>query len=202
MKRLILSVCLGLAFAAQVPERVAAGGTLGLCVCGSCGSCGGCGICIRPYNAFTPVLCGTTCGVGCAQPPCGCPGGCGMPGYGPGMAYGPMMGGPVGPYAYYPGPMNPPGQMPQAAAPLPQAPEQLPPAASEQPATSPKPLNNNVGAIYPQNRMPYPNVIPAGYYPMSYPAYYGYGYQAPMGYQPMMSNYGQAGYYPGPPRAQ
>jgi hypothetical protein len=56
----------------------------GLC-CGGCGKC--CStFCVRQYNAFTPVCCGSVTCMGCTPFSCGGPGcggpGCGGPGYG------------------------------------------------------------------------------------------------------------------------
>jgi hypothetical protein len=74
-------------------------GALGLIPHGCCfGCCCGCKVCIRPYNAFTPVVCGHLCADGCF--PFGlssCGGGfagygggcCGFPAYG-GDACGPL----------------------------------------------------------------------------------------------------------------
>jgi hypothetical protein len=64
-----LLACAGLATPTQA-------GSFGLFYCGRHGS--ECAVCIRPYNAFTPVLCGDVGGYGgCGQ------GGCGQGGYGP-----------------------------------------------------------------------------------------------------------------------
>jgi hypothetical protein len=70
--------------------------------CWPCGGCSGCGkccgmICIRPYNAFSPVASGSMCFDGC-NPFCGggCPGG--YPGMCPGGCRGPGPGGYAGGY--------------------------------------------------------------------------------------------------------
>jgi hypothetical protein len=171
MKKLLLFAILGLAALIQVPGTTRAG-TFGLFTHGCCGGCG-CGVCIRPYNAFSPVFCGTVCSDCCCpswpQPGhggCG-PGGCdGAPGPMISMMPGPMMSGPMMPSLMpYPTPGKPPEPLP---APL-TAPtnNQLPTAMPKGPVTA---------GMYP-GMMPYGMVQPVGYYPMYYPGYnYGYGY--------------------------
>jgi hypothetical protein len=47
----------------SIPVRA---GTFGLCIHRKChGCCGGCSVCIRPYNAFTPVVSGCLIADGC-----------------------------------------------------------------------------------------------------------------------------------------
>jgi hypothetical protein len=198
MKKLLLTAILGLAALIQVPGRTSAG-AFGLFTGQSC--CGGCGccVCIRPYNAFTPVLCGTIysdcCWPSCGPQPghCGCGPTCGdgMPGPMVPMAFGPMMPGPIMPGAMAPGALKPGALSPAPTAPGQVAPELIPaplkpPTGIEKPTAMPK---GPTTAAFP-GMMPYGMVQPAGYYPMYYPAYnYGYGY----GYAPMMPSY--SGYY-------
>ena len=170
MKKLLLTAFLGLALSFMGANPVDAGcSTFGLFTCGSCnGGCNGCGILIRPYNAFTPVLCGLPCGGGCQQ---GCgqggcnpsrcaPGGCNTGGCNTG---GCAAGGCAslqgfGPYANNPNAMVPPAKMPVAYR---------------------QPQNQNqqqTAANANQNRLNSAgsNVYPVSYYPMPTPAYYGY----------------------------
>jgi hypothetical protein len=65
--------------------------------CGLHHCCGACAtLCVKPYNAFSPVCCGTICCDGCLPLSCGQQGGMcgGQMGYGP-MCGGPMCGGPM-----------------------------------------------------------------------------------------------------------
>jgi hypothetical protein len=213
MKKLLLTTILGLAGLFQVPGIVSAGDAFGLFTCGCCRKCG-CEVCIRPYNAFTPVLCGTICADNCF-PSCGNQCGCGPMGYGmqgqmpPGpmvpMAPVPpqMMPGQMAPelpqgYPSMPGQMAPslnqsiPGAVPEGAEklPAPKAPQPLPePMASpgNNMVPSPMPRGPAMTRAYP-GMMPYGMVQPVGYYPVYYPCYW-YGY----GYAPMMPTVG--GYY-------
>ena len=59
MNKLLLSALLGLATVALTPALSQAG-TFGLFYCGHC-CCSKCNFCVRPYNAFTPVVCGCLC---------------------------------------------------------------------------------------------------------------------------------------------
>lgn len=127
MNKLLPTAVLGLLALGLAAPQARAGKFFGLCPC-SCGHCCGCNLCIKPYNAFSPVFSGCMClGDNCA-PPCGPPapppcGGCAMvpgdpgamammpyaypmPGYGapmmmPMMAYGGMQPGYMP--MYYPG---------------------------------------------------------------------------------------------------
>jgi hypothetical protein len=83
MKKLLLSIALGLSALAVTPEASKAG-TFGLFTCGGCG-CSSCCFCVRPYNAFTPVCSGNITCMGCMPFCCPTPGYNGMmvqPGYG------------------------------------------------------------------------------------------------------------------------
>jgi hypothetical protein len=152
MKRLVLAAALGLAAVAWTP--VAQAKTFGLFTCGwcggGCGKCCGCSLCIRQYNAFTPVCCGTVTGLGCVNP---------------GMGYGPYGPGPYGPGGYGPEcqcgclDLHYMGQV-----------GMLPPPVA--------PMNAPALAAYPAPQMPYNGVQPAGYLaPAFYP---GYAAPAPM----------------------
>jgi hypothetical protein len=170
MKKMLPTALAALALMG-LPARPASAHTFGLfphsCGCGSCG----CNFCIRPYNAFSPVCCGTVYCDGCTPFGCGAPG-ClpysGFPGCGPGgccdggIVSQPM---PTGASQMYPTgavPAMPVAPVPQALPnPLPKG----PPAAS---------------AGFGQ-----PGIYPVSYSPGYYPAY-GYGY----GYVPQMPAYG------------
>jgi hypothetical protein len=66
-------------------------GALGLIPHGCCfGCCCGCKVCIRPYNAFTPVVCGTLCADGCFPFSANGGGACGGMGAYGGSACGPL----------------------------------------------------------------------------------------------------------------
>ncbi len=201
MKRLLLIVILGLAGLTQVPGTASALGTFGLFTC--CGCRNGCGgeVCIRPYNAFSPVLCGTLycdgcfpfAGSPCARSPMPCC--CGMP-----MAGGPMvpmapmppngmMPGPMPPNGMMPGPMPPAGMMPgpMRAPPIMPMPGQGTPPKTPEPLPPPTPGRANIQAANPMpmgpgapGMLPYGMVYPVSYYPMYYPAY---------SYPPMMPGY-------------
>lgn len=84
MKKLLLSIALGLAALSVTPSASQAG-TFGLFTCSSCCGCSSsCNFCVRPYNAFTPVCCGNITCMGC-MPFCPMPGYSGMmvpPAYG------------------------------------------------------------------------------------------------------------------------
>lgn len=204
MKKLLITI-LGLAGLFQVPGIVSASDAFGLFTCGCCRKCG-CEVCIRPYNAFSPVLCGTICGDNCfpcGGNQCGCgPVGYGMPGHMPPgpmvpMAPNPMMQGMPGEMAPplprgVPVPQAIPGAVPQVPEPLraPKAPQPLPePMATpgNNMVPSPMPRGPAMTGAYP-GMMPYGMVQPVGYYPVYYPGYW-YGY----GYAPMMPTVG--GYY-------
>jgi len=152
--------------------------------CNDC--CGKCcaTICLRPYNAFTPVCCGSLCCDGCASMmfggmylpnPCGAglPGPSGWPGLGgwAGATY------PYGPVASYPMPLP---NAPAAPTVVPGAPGAAPsatPPAFKAPAptpiesTPPKGDTTSQAVPYP---MAYGAVHYAGYYPGYMPAP-GYG---------------------------
>lgn len=100
MKKLLSSAMLALAVSAFVTAESFAGCCFGLCYrhCGCCGC--GAKFCVRQYNAFSPVCCGTVFCDGC------CPFGSGG-GYGPGPGYG---GGPCA-GGMCPGMMNYSGMM-------------------------------------------------------------------------------------------
>jgi hypothetical protein len=88
MKRLLTVAVFALLACAGLATPTFAG-SFGLFSCGR--HCDKCAVCIRPYNAFTPVLCGDVTGYtsgGCGQGGCG-QGGCGQGGCGQG-AYGPI----------------------------------------------------------------------------------------------------------------
>jgi hypothetical protein len=92
MKNLLTSAVLALAVSGFVTASSFAGCTFGLCTHHGCGCCGcGAKFCVRQYNAFSPVCCGTVFCDGC------CPfgSGCGPGAYGPGFAgaCGPCAGG-------------------------------------------------------------------------------------------------------------
>ena len=82
MKRLLTGAVFALLACAGLATPTFAG-SFGLFFCGR--HCDQCAVCIRPYNAFTPVLCGDVTGYtggGCGQGGCG-QGGCGQGAYGP-----------------------------------------------------------------------------------------------------------------------
>ena len=93
MRSLFRSTLLALAatLAAAAPA-LAGWRTFGLFTCHRC-CCKSCTFCVRPYNAFSPVACGSLALSGCmpfGQPGCGpCGGGPGMIPYG-GMPCGPL----------------------------------------------------------------------------------------------------------------
>jgi hypothetical protein len=91
MKKLLSSAVLALVVSGVVTAQSFAGCCFGLCYrhCGCCGC--GASFCVRQYNAFSPVCCGTVFCDGC------CPfgNGCGYGGYGMGPC-GPGMCGPGG----------------------------------------------------------------------------------------------------------
>lgn len=65
MNKLLRAGLLGLAVLTVVSVPVQAR-TFGLCIRHKCRSCcDGCSVCIRPYNAFTPVVSGTLIADGC-----------------------------------------------------------------------------------------------------------------------------------------
>jgi hypothetical protein len=139
--------------------RPASAGAFGLIPhCGGCGCCG-CNFCIRQYNAFSPVCCGTVYCDGCA-PLGSCGPGCfnygGLPASGPWGCLNGSCSSQLPPGGVLPsGPSGPilqtlPNPMPKG-----------PPEAS---------------AGYGQ-----PSVYSAGYRPAFYPGY-GYGYAPPPGY--------------------
>lgn len=211
MKRLLLVAILGLAALFQLPGRVSASGAFGLFTCGGCCKKCGCEVCIRPYNAFSPVLCGSICVDNCfpfVGPQCACAPRMGGPmGLPPApmvpLAPGPYGPGPYGPGAYAPAPYGPAPLPPmQAPAPLPgpggapasppgAAPAPLGTPANPEPLRQPKDGQNMT--YQGMGMMPYGMVQPAAYYPYSYPGYMPY-YQpivpmAPMYPYPMMPQY-------------
>ncbi len=189
MKRLLLAALVGLGAWLQIPSQVMASGAFGLFTCGGCCKKCGCEVCIRPYNAFSPVLCGSICVDNCfpfSGPQCACAPPMGHP---MGMPVAPMVPFAPAPYgaapygaAPWPGPMPPvqgaapmPGHNPatpvpgQPSAPPPPVgtpgnPEQLKPPTDGQTIAS-------KGMVQPANYYPYP-------YPYQYPGYLPY-------YQPM-----------------
>ena len=90
MKRLWTAAAFALLACAGLATPTFAGGSFGLFYCGRC--CNQGAVCIRPYNAFTPVLCGDVtgyggCGQGGCSPiaaPCAYGYGCGQGGCGAG----------------------------------------------------------------------------------------------------------------------
>ena len=175
MKKLI--TCALLAFAASSLAAVPsyAGCCFGLCKhhCGCCGC--GAKFCVRQYNAFSPVCCGTVFCDGC------CPFGSG--GYG---GYGPGFGGGCGPCAggVCPGMLNysgimscPPGgcadgaclgSLPAADPAAPASPSATTPAGSN-PVVTPSPLpaeSNATPTSHVINDRPIQNTA---YRPVSYP---------------------------------
>lgn len=81
MKKFLTAALLALAVSGLSAVPSFAWGTFGLiphgCCCGCCCSCN---VCIRPYNAFSPVCCGSLCCDGCMPFSGGaCGNGCGIP---------------------------------------------------------------------------------------------------------------------------
>jgi hypothetical protein len=175
MKKLIISALLAFAASSLVAVPSFAGCCFGLCKhhCGCCGC--GAKFCVRQYNAFSPVCCGTVFCDGC------CPFGSG--GYGPGF------GGGCGPCAdgVCPGMMNysgimscppggcadgaclgslPAGDPADGAAP---AKTSTPASASGNPVVTPSPLPGQTSAMptsHPINDRPIQNTA---FRPVSYP---------------------------------
>ncbi len=152
MKKLTLAAILSLAVAA-VWTTPSPAWTFGLIVHHGCCGCGchGCGfnICCRPYNAFTPVCCGTLCCDGCC--PINMGGGCG-----------PAMAGPCGPCDG--GACGAPGL---GAL----------PAVGSLPSTDCAPIASSMPTASPSNGMN-PAVPSAAYATSFYPGYV-YGMQPP-----------------------
>jgi hypothetical protein len=92
MRPLFRSTLLALAASLAAAAPALAGHTFGLFTCHRC-CCKSCMFCVRPYNAFSPVACGSLALSGCM--PFGQPG-CGPCGGYPGMI--PFGGMPCGPY--------------------------------------------------------------------------------------------------------
>jgi hypothetical protein len=123
MKKLLTAAVLAVGLIG-LSARPAPAGAFGLFYCHSCCCCGGCNVCLRPYNAFTPVVCGNLCCDGCVP---FCPTGayagaaCGPVGAGPLMGPGCDGGGCYGqlpPVSYGPGdgPEGVIGMVPQGPA--------------------------------------------------------------------------------------
>jgi hypothetical protein len=160
MKKILSAALVTLALTG-LSARPASAGAFGLIPHGGCCGCCGCNFCIRQYNAFSPVCCGTVYCDGCMPFGSGAPGCLGYSGFPASGPWNCLDGSCVG--------QLPPAEvMPAApAAPplqsLPSAMPKGPPAATAGPAQ--------------------PGVYSAGYRPAFYPGYgYGYGYapQAPV----------------------
>jgi hypothetical protein len=190
MKRLLFVAALGLAVLLQIPGRSSASGAFGLFTCGGCCKKCGCEVCIRPYNAFSPVLCGSICVDNCfplSGPQCACAPPMGAPWP---MPIAPMTPFAPGPWGGAMPPMQGPAPMPypQGAAPMPGALPAVPPQG--QPAAPPPvgapnnpeplkpPMPGQTIASGPQGTMPYGMVQPVNHNP--------YGYQGYVPYYPQM----------------
>jgi hypothetical protein len=163
MKKLLPSAVLALVVSGFVTAQSFAGCCFGLCYkhCGCCGC--GAKFCVRQYNAFSPVCCGSVFCDGC------CPFGPGC-GYGPGYGAGPCAGGmcpPGGGLNYSGVPACGPGgcdgaclgSLP-ASEPMPAAPA----AAGANPVVTPAPLPSGPTSQMVNDR-PIQN---AAYRPVSY----------------------------------
>jgi hypothetical protein len=159
MKKMLTAAFAALALMGS-SARPASAGVFGLIPHTGCGCCG-CNFCVRQYNAFSPVCCGTVYCDGC------CPIGCGGPGC---FNY---MGFPsCGPWGNLDSttcgttPMTP--AVPVPATPATPIPQNLPNALPKGPPSA--------AAGYGQ-----PGVYSAGYWPAFYSGYgYGYAPQAPV----------------------
>jgi hypothetical protein len=166
MKKILPAALVALALM-ELSVPSASAGAFGLFPHSCCGGCCGCNFCIRQYNAFSPVCCGSVYCDGCVPFGSGGPG-ClnysGLPGSGPwncldsGSCVGQLP--PVG--------NVPAGPVAPALQSLPSAMPKGPPEAA---AYGP------------------PAVYSAGYRPAYYPAY-GYGYGYGYGYAPPAPAYG------------
>lgn len=207
MKRLLLASLLGLSALLQVPGQVSASGAFGLFTCGGCCKKCGCEVCIRPYNAFSPVLCGSICVDNCVPfvgPQCACAPRMGGQMPMPGAPMMPVAPGPYGPMPYYaPGWGGAMPPMQQGPAPMPQldpSAPQLPPAAAPtappigtpgNPEPLKPPVDSPTIASQGMGTMPYGAVQPANYYPYQYQYQYPYQYPGYMPYyRPMVPMYG------------
>jgi hypothetical protein len=151
MKKLLTAALFALGISALSAPHARAG-AFGLFYHSCCwGCCGGCNVCLRPYNAFTPVVSGNLCCDGCVP---FCPTG----------AYAGGAGGPFGV-----GPLCSPGcdggscgglgELPPVTA-LPGAPSDV--GVAGVPQIQAPPLAYG---------MPQPNISSAGYRPTFYPGY-------------------------------
>ncbi len=145
----------------------------------SCRSCNNCNVCLRPYNAFTPVCggVGEFVGGGCSS------GNCGK--FPPPYGFAPYYGYPVtkkGACCY------------QDGTPIPGAPTVI-----EAPAASPTTVAGNLANGTQTGMMPHTAVQYVSY-PSAYPAYPVY----PMGYAPtsVWGGYPMPAYYPAPAAPQ
>jgi hypothetical protein len=150
MKKILSAALLALGISALSAQSASAG-AFGLFYHNCCwGCCGGCNVCLRPYNAFTPVVSGNLCCDGCVP---FCPtgayagGACGPVGAGP-LCGGACDGGACGL-----------GELPPVSA-LPAAPSAIGVAGVPQMPAAP--------IVY---GMPQGNVSSAGYRPAFYPGY-------------------------------
>ena len=126
--------------------------------CFGCGCDKCCGtVCVRPYNAFSPVACGSMCFDGCNPFCCG-----GYPGCYPGGPVGTMLPGCSGPDASAPAPATP---TPMQTSP--------PPAANPGPGAQLLPYGGPVQAAgaYPYAPMTPPGAAPYGGQPYYYGGY-------------------------------
>ncbi len=186
MKRLLVTSLLGLIVLLQVPGPVWACGAFGLFTCGGCCKKCGCEVCIRPFNAFSPVMCGSICVENC------------FPICGPHCACAPPMGGPLPPYPGGPlvaGP--PPALMPPPKSPPPAAltPNSAPPLGSHtNPEETPPPSEGETTGMAPRGYSPwggptpYPMFQQVNYSPYPYPGYVP-AYYPGVPQQPLMPAY-------------
>jgi hypothetical protein len=184
MKRLFpLALLAAAALAGSATPSYA--GTFGLFYCGRWFNC--CNVCIRPYNAFTPVCggMGEIMGGGCCKWGHGWPIGCGCPCCDDCGWRIPFCGLPCMKHCccYNDG------------TPIPGA-----PAIIDGPMSAPTVVAGNMPAPVPAGLMAQPAIQPVSYqsavYPPAYPAYPVY----PMGYAPapVWGGYPMPAYYPAP----
>jgi hypothetical protein len=160
-------------------------------------------ICVRPYNAFSPVCFGSVTGIGC-MPFFGGGPGFGWPGAAPFMpsvfSHGPeCCDAGFGHHGYIPGhahdaPAGEPGkQMPPAGKPF------VPPNPTPVPGNTLVPPQNLSYYYSPVHQAAYQPAHPMGYYGYQQPGYhptYNLGYYHP-GYYPMTQGYAVPSYWYG-----